>query len=200
MADGLLDNLKITPLRIANIPPPMSLHEFQLKGNASDVAVNHSSSKIAVLHKNSISLIKYSPKIKEPTKPSIEGTIVIPTSSVLRALQICYLGNEELFVLMSNIQNGTIAVYNVTTSRMYNILTPQSAVVNMFPSQEHDCLCLSNGNEVYKVTFDSPVEAIAERELADLETICAFPNLAPWVEVVRVGEEVCPCFCTCVTH
>lgn len=32
--------LKLTPLRLANIPPPMALHELALPGNATDVAVS----------------------------------------------------------------------------------------------------------------------------------------------------------------
>jgi len=172
----------------------MALHEVQLEMNAIDAAVNHLSSQIAVLHEHSVSLIQYSPKINQSAQPSIESTVAIPTSSVLRAIQICYLGDEKLFVLMNNIQDGTIAVCNINASCSFSILTPQSAVVNMFPSQKHDRLCLSNGNEVHKVTFDSLVEGTSKHEVAELETICTFPNIACWVEVVLVGEEVCTSF------
>ena len=53
-------NLKITPFRHANIPPPMSLYEVQMKGNGNDVLVTLRSTehemsqqpvfKISVLH------------------------------------------------------------------------------------------------------------------------------------------------------
>ena len=48
-------NLKITPLRIANIPPPMAFDEVELPNNALDVAVNLDGTEISVLHHSSVS-------------------------------------------------------------------------------------------------------------------------------------------------
>lgn len=48
--------LKITPLRTANVPPPMAFDEVELKANAVDVAINENGTRIAVLHDDSVSL------------------------------------------------------------------------------------------------------------------------------------------------
>src|SRR5207248_1297199 len=48
--------LKITPLRLANVPPPMALLEIPLRHKAVDVAFNPSASMVAVLHQDCISI------------------------------------------------------------------------------------------------------------------------------------------------
>ncbi len=42
--------LKLTPLRVANVPPPMAFDEVELLHNALSVAVNDTNTQIAVLH------------------------------------------------------------------------------------------------------------------------------------------------------
>jgi elongator complex protein 1 len=48
--------LKITPLRTANVPPPMAFDEIDLPSNAIDVSIGASGKIIAVLHADQISL------------------------------------------------------------------------------------------------------------------------------------------------
>ena len=48
--------LKVTPLRTANIPPPMAFEEIELPDSAIDVAVSRTGTEIAVLHYSSVSL------------------------------------------------------------------------------------------------------------------------------------------------
>ncbi|KAK3714213.1 putative elongator complex protein 1 [Vermiconidia calcicola] len=50
--------LKITPLRTANIPPPMAFDEIELPDNALDVAVSDDGTEIACLHHGLISMWK----------------------------------------------------------------------------------------------------------------------------------------------
>ena len=55
-------NLKLTPLRNANIPPPMALHEVEVAENIVDVAISARTStsfRIAVLHDWHVSLIEW---------------------------------------------------------------------------------------------------------------------------------------------
>lgn len=48
--------LKLTPLRIANVPPPMAFDEIDLQENAIDVVISNDGSEISVLHHNAVSI------------------------------------------------------------------------------------------------------------------------------------------------
>ncbi|CUS09589.1 unnamed protein product [Tuber aestivum] len=51
--------LKLTPLRVANIPPPMALKEVELKSTPVDVAISPSGRLIAVLRDKALDLIRW---------------------------------------------------------------------------------------------------------------------------------------------
>jgi len=168
----------------------MALHNIQLGSNAIDVSVNRSSSRIAVLHENSISIVRYAPKIKDVLEPTIESTASVPSSAVLKAVQISYLGDEDVYVLMTNVVELSYAIYHLRTSRLYTILNTLSAAVSIFPAQSHEYLCVSHGDEVFKVPLDKPADEPSEHAFVDLENICVFPSPAPLVEVTQVDDQV----------
>lgn len=77
ITDRVIENLKLTPLRLANIPPPMALHEIALKENALDVAVSRADSEepafiIRVLHHSSVSLYQWQLTSKLPKPPAMK--------------------------------------------------------------------------------------------------------------------------------
>lgn len=49
--------LKITPMRTANVPPPMAFDEIELSGNALDVAISDDGKEIAVLQDDQVALL-----------------------------------------------------------------------------------------------------------------------------------------------
>ncbi|KAF2235143.1 IKI3-domain-containing protein [Viridothelium virens] len=52
-------DLKVTPLKRANVPPPMSLHEVSLDRNATDVAVSRSGAYIVTLDQRQVTVLKH---------------------------------------------------------------------------------------------------------------------------------------------
>lgn len=80
--DGLVavidgKKLKITPLRIANVPPPMAFDEVDLPQNALDVSIREDGCQIAVLHQTSVSILKCDYTSKPPRLATVENTIAI---------------------------------------------------------------------------------------------------------------------------
>jgi elongator complex protein 1 len=69
--------LKVTPLRVANIPPPMALDEIELRNNALDVAVNKDGTEIAVLHQSSVSVFACDYMAKPPQMAKVISTITL---------------------------------------------------------------------------------------------------------------------------
>ncbi|KAL5440412.1 hypothetical protein PMIN06_009675 [Paraphaeosphaeria minitans] len=66
--DGL--NLKITPLRIANVPPPMSMIQLPLDRNVVDVAFSRSGTRLAVLSDKDVALFAFDLQKRPVTRPS----------------------------------------------------------------------------------------------------------------------------------
>lgn len=169
----------------------MALHEIQLQSNAIDVAVNQSSSQIAVLHNDAVSLIRYAPKVRDSEQPTIVSTVSVPTSSTLKAVQICYVGAADIFVLMANLEEYNNLIYHISASSQTGTqLNVPSNATSIFPAQNHDFVCVSNDDVVSKVTVGSSPDGSPYGGFVDLGTICKFPDSSPWVEVVTVNDEV----------
>ena len=76
-------NLKITPLRIANIPPPMAFDEIELPDNALHVSVNDDGTEIVVLHNESVSIWSCDYCVKPARKATFKSAVEIPSSEKL---------------------------------------------------------------------------------------------------------------------
>lgn len=107
---ALLERIKLTPMRLANVPPPMALQEIDLPGNAIDIAVSvdHSdelSITLAVLHYSGISLFSWAIKTVANKAPCLKWTIETPpktTDASEASLQISFTTAETLLVLQNS--------------------------------------------------------------------------------------------------
>ena len=98
-------SLRLTPLGLANIPPPMALHEVNLTQNVVDVAFNDSGSDFAVLHGNSISTYHYEAADSIFSPPTFSTSCDPPIkNSVLR--QIRFMNESSIIVLKSHTFTG----------------------------------------------------------------------------------------------
>lgn len=68
-------DLKITPFRTANVPPPMSLFEITAQSAVIDVAFSPSNTFMAVLHQQGINLYRWETKDHRSLPPSLAGTL-----------------------------------------------------------------------------------------------------------------------------
>ncbi|KAL7267237.1 putative elongator complex protein 1 [Rhizina undulata] len=91
--------LKLTPLRIANVPPPMAFREVELKSTPINVAVSPDGSKIAVLRRSAVDLVQWTfGKKKLVAEPKVISQVAeISPDGTYR--QICFLGNDTLGLL-----------------------------------------------------------------------------------------------------
>lgn len=68
-------DLKITPFRTANVPPPMSLFEITSQTAVIDVAFSPSNTFMAVLHHHGVDLFKWEISGHRSTLPSLAGSL-----------------------------------------------------------------------------------------------------------------------------
>ncbi|KAF2278096.1 elongator complex protein 1 [Westerdykella ornata] len=93
--DGMF--LKLTPLRIANVPPPMSLLRLPLDACPVDVAVSKSSTRIAVVSVAGVAVYALDINKRPVPMPSLLWRSKIPSDHLPR--QIAFLGDDKIFVL-----------------------------------------------------------------------------------------------------
>ncbi|KAF2184333.1 elongator complex protein 1 [Zopfia rhizophila CBS 207.26] len=93
--DGL--SLKITPMRITNIPPPMCLHQLSLENKAVDVAISKSGTRLAVLSHQGIEFYAL-----DMTRRPIPAPELLWRDDALQGhcpRHIAFSGDDEVFVL-----------------------------------------------------------------------------------------------------
>ena len=179
--------LKITPLGIANVPPPMSLHEIQLSKRIRDAAVNRSTTRIAVLHENMVTTLAYTTQTHLRQAPQIEMILKLDIDGSFDACQICFHGDEQLFVLLFELGTNTAALYTVQTNTI-SPLGNMSSTVRLFPSFNHQELCFLAANTISYIRRGSNLTSSENRIV--VESSCNVPAMTTWVEVFSHGEEV----------
>ena len=199
IADGSTDVLKLTPLRLANVPPPMALHELSLPHKALDVSVSHGSLsahslRIAVLHAESLSIYDWDPTAKHPTPPTV--TCQIPIScppSTTRNQQISFIGEDRVAVLQSHTQGSMLQEVSVDSQGLCRLeeATAYKAIrriSNITSDLGRDDLCiLLETNQV--MILRAPNSGILLSD--DTVTISVAKGMVstPWIEVVELPRN-----------
>ena len=127
--ESLLEKLKLTPLKLANVPPPMALHEVDLPANAIDVAVMVQESLdptlfIGVLHNHLVSLFSWSIKAMVYEAPKLLQIVPIPKAPGCE-------GSMELQISVTSNKDFAILQHDMGTSNEW-IVSPRSS-----PHYEH---------------------------------------------------------------
>jgi elongator complex protein 1 len=90
--------LKLTPLKLSGIPPPMAHCEVLLDSNIVAISFSLSGSRIAVLTRDNFSVFIWS--LRRPvTAPLLESSYPLPKAVQCRPRQIAFLNDNEVYVL-----------------------------------------------------------------------------------------------------
>ncbi|GAD95521.1 IKI3 family protein [Paecilomyces variotii No. 5] len=100
-AVGVIDGkvLKLTPLRLAGVPPPMAHCEITLDSNIVDVSFSQTGARIAVLTRESFSVFMWSLKSRPVPAPLLESSYPLPEEPESRPRQIAFLRENEVYIL-----------------------------------------------------------------------------------------------------
>lgn len=93
--------LKITPLRTANVPPPMAFDEVDLEANALDVAINRQGTKVAILHQHHVSIWTCDYAAKPAKRAKFEHDISLDLDDDLTPRHLIFNG-EQIVVSTSH--------------------------------------------------------------------------------------------------
>jgi elongator complex protein 1 len=142
--------LKLTPLRMAGVPPPMAHCEVTLDSNIVDVSFSRSGSRIAVLTRNDFSVFVWSLKGRPVPCPVLESNHPLPEAPSSRPRQILFLHESEVHVLI-NRKPGQCEIQCTTlgtrTTKIVYQTTPIEHIHSIFSSLSHEMLWLSHTHQ-----------------------------------------------------
>ncbi|KAI9867254.1 MAG: hypothetical protein M1813_009532 [Trichoglossum hirsutum] len=180
--------LKVTPLRLANIPPPAALREVPLESEVVDVCISQSGLRIATLRHNAIDVLEWDLNAKPVPLPTRICTVSIGDEGSVR--QICFVGEVDLFCLRSRALGAHLTGYRLDPAQGTCIrrLEHRSdfGVARIFSHSDHEKVCVqSYGGRVDQASISAePLEFI---------NICRFPFYQRWrqMSITQVGTIHC---------
>ncbi|EPS28691.1 hypothetical protein PDE_03637 [Penicillium oxalicum 114-2] len=138
--------LKLTPLRLAGVPPPMAHNELELDSNVIDVAFSKSGTRMAVLMDNRFSVFLWSLKTRPVPVPILESSHPLSDATMSRPRQIALLNETEVFVLQNGPGASLIERTSLETRETQVVYQTQEAEVlhTIFAGLGHQALWFSH--------------------------------------------------------
>lgn len=178
--------LKLTPLRIANIPPPMSFRDVALESTPTDVAISPSGCRIAVLRGTCIDLITWKfEKQKLVSEPEI-CIKILELDTFQNFRQISFLDEETLGAIYDDEESSVLQTISVPHSG-------SAEPTNMFKLPE-DVTILRLGAVPELGSFfyednQGNVSLYNPQNYSGTQ-MCRLPAICPWLKVAIVGDQV----------
>ena len=150
--------LKLTPMRLANIPPPMALHELALPQNAIDIAITVASGVtfLGILMEDSVSLYEWNLPSDYKKEPHLKWTAELGHPQPLNNEQnhinrvfnrlINFDGGADISVLQSASQGAQIV-------DRIAVMDPNKGEIQRFVTAEDDQLRISESQLMQNVTW-----------------------------------------------
>ncbi|KAK7948231.1 Elongator complex protein 1 [Apiospora aurea] len=174
--------LKLTPLRTANMPPPMAMYELQLTSSIVDVAFSPDNAYMAVLHQGGVELYKWQVKGQRSLVPSLVNTSSlsdITSTGILipRQVSVCDNGNLQLLIQNQYPERRSVQL-DATSSQLLRADTTKAGQIYGFASQSQslDAQCVA------QATSGKITNVSAERGTVEEQSL-RLPVQQPWCVV-----------------
>ncbi|KAK8006400.1 IKI3 family protein [Apiospora marii] len=181
-------SLKLTPLRSANIPPPMAMYELQLKSSIADVAFSPDNLYMAVLHQDSVDLYKWQVKGQRSLLPSLVSALSLSDTTstgmvIPRQVSVCDNGNIQLLLQAQYPERHTVQ-FDAASAQLLRSDTARAGQVYGFASQSQslDAQCFAQATSG-RVAVVSSENGITEDQSLRL------PVLQPWSVVTGSAQD-----------
>jgi len=159
--------LKVTPLRTANVPPPMALDELALPAQAIDVAHSADGRQLAVLHARAVTVWAGDYSSKPMKKASLLRTINLMADSDssldadLHTRQIALSPGSEDWTILCTADNASGGLRSTAAFFAESLPTPSDSPIASFASRSiHDTILVQDEKgEILTVQDDIPTPA-----------------------------------------
>ena len=143
-----LGTLRVTPLRIASVPPRMAFQELCLAKPATDAAVSGDNSEIAVVHRGSISVFRRKAGV-QIQEYEVAEHIELPIAHGTQALQVTYSNAGEVHMLLRDLLNDAYMVYTLTKRQVVYRFDGLASTVHLYRSSDtHEIHVYHNGTSI----------------------------------------------------
>ncbi|KAL9099105.1 MAG: hypothetical protein Q9163_005346 [Psora crenata] len=176
-------SLKLTPMRIANVPPPMALHELKLEYNVTDVVIACRRSEtisllLAVLHRNVLSLFSWDVDSLALQPPSLAWQVSLVTPALTPYLlnsQTAFGPHDLVNVLQRGVQGPILQMFDsvglpefdgeLNLDTQVEILVAQrlgdGSDAYLLANRQHSTNHQDDGDRTYsELTSDFPVSVV----------------------------------------
>ena len=176
-------NLKLTPLRWTNIPPPMALYDIPLDSTPVDVAVCRSEGLVAVLRNTGLDVIKWYPGKPRNTKKPDTFFNIVPFQTKQSVRQVTFCSPTLIAVLMDSNGACMLKYFNLDSN-----LVPIEAREDILPINTSLIIpeALGAFDDLYYVEDYHDVYSTRSSE-----SEIVFPVPCSWVEMIKLGKKVC---------
>ncbi|RMZ66090.1 elongator complex 1 [Pyrenophora seminiperda CCB06] len=179
-------SLKLTPLRIANIPPPMSLHTLTLESKPVDVALSKSGNRLAVLSDTDLAVYSLDLQRRPIPKPAFLWRNDAVKDHSPR--HVTFLGDEQIFVLADNWDEDEASLWRSEG----DMLLPQGPIVEtdstslLLSSVDHEMLYTEfQDGTLHQVVIDETTTDLPPQT----SLVHKFPSFAHEVQVVNFDGQ-----------
>ncbi|KAF2872371.1 IKI3 family-domain-containing protein [Massariosphaeria phaeospora] len=173
--------LKLTPLRIANIPPPMSLHRLQLGHTTVDAALSKSGTRLAVLSGKTLAV--YGLDIAKRPMPIPSLLWQSNDFEGHSPRNVAFTGDEQVYVLTDHWEDAKCSLWIGQNGDLVLLghVAESAKVSSIVPSVDHQRL--------YVQFQDGSLHELAENpgpgsSLIQFVAVSNFPSFVPEPRVV----------------
>lgn len=163
--------LKVTPLRTANVPPPMAFDEVELPASAVDVAISQQGTKFAVLHEESVSLWECDYGSRPVKFAKASGQLDLPKDSSFTIPRQVVFGETDEVVVASTGVNAEGAQIAPLSSSDGSPTVDMDGVASLFT-------CTNRDRMLYENSFGAICDFSAGSRIGKLPTAC--PAVEVW--------------------
>ena len=156
--DGKL--LKLTPLRTANMPPPMAFDEVSLPEEALDVAFARGGQSFAVLHAEAVTVWTFDYDTKPVTRPSLQKTVNLTPGILPR--QIAPSFEDQSWMVLYAAENTAGCLCRTANSGEPLPSPSDCPIVSLTYHWDHDGVMVQDEKgDIYSMQDDSPTPPVA---------------------------------------
>ncbi|OOF97813.1 hypothetical protein ASPCADRAFT_141486 [Aspergillus carbonarius ITEM 5010] len=184
--------LKLTPLRLAGVPPPMAHNELSLDSNIVDVAFSKSGTRIAILMKDCFSIFLWSLKSRPVVSPILESSYPLSETPNSRPRQIAFANEHEVYILKDNGPNNTNIERTALETRSTQIAyqaADSEQILSIFTSLGRDSLWLSHVKAPNQPISYSYISMPSSGEFQVVPWLESPTVDTYWAKAVQVSED-----------
>jgi elongator complex protein 1 len=182
-------DLKLTPLRSANVPPPMAMYEVNVPQNISDVAFSSRSSSVAILHQGGITIYNWDVNSTSCSPPTLTGLATFKNiSKDTIPLQICFHEDGDILTLHQQATKPSLQRYGFSKEtgrveeKIVGAVTFSSP--SMISSFDQDGLVYPFAQGASGILLSLSPDSFGQPLVA-----ASFPTFLPWAEVITFADQ-----------